>query len=90
MQKLEIENLRIDPEIGDGIAFTVTIDDVTHRFFVSRQTLGEVAKCLLANNSDLFAAFERHNDKIKQALVNTLKFGTSPNITFLKKAFFNS
>lgn len=89
MQQLVIENIRLDPEIGDGIAFTVTIDGVAHRFFVSRQTLGEVAHCLLANNSDLFASFERHSEQVKQAIVNTLKFGTSPNITFLKKAFFN-
>lgn len=89
MQELVIENLRIDPEIGDGILFTVTIGGVARRFFVSRETLSELSHCLLANNSDLFAAFERQSAQIKQAIVNTLKFGTSPNVTFLKKAFFN-
>jgi hypothetical protein len=83
-----IENIRIDPEIGDGISFVVDIHGVAHRFFVSRATLGEVERTLLANH-DMLASFERQSDKVRHAIANTLKFGTSHNITFLKTAFFD-
>lgn len=89
MTDLAIENIRIDPEIGDGIAFTVDIHGVAHRFFVSRETLGAVERTLLTNNHDMVASFERQTDKVRQAISNTLKFGASHNITFLKTAFFN-
>ncbi|WP_296447611.1 hypothetical protein [Rhodoferax sp. UBA5149] len=89
MEDFFIENTRIDSEIGDGISFTVDIHGVAHRFFVSRETLGEVERTLLANNHDMVASFERQSDKVKQAISNTLKFGSSHNITFLKTAFFN-
>ena len=88
MSKLAIENIRIDPDIGDGISFTVDIDGVAHRFFVSRDTLRTVEGTLLANNHDMVASFERQSNKVRQAISNTLKFGTSHNITFLKTAFF--
>ena len=89
MTNLAIENIRIDPEIGDGISFMVDIDGVAHRFFVSRETLGEVEGTLLANHHDMLASFERQSIKVRRAISNTLKFGTSHNITFLKTAFFN-
>lgn len=89
MTHLAIENIRIDPEIGDGILFTVDIDTVAHRFFVSRETLGEVERTLLTDNHDMIASFERQIAKVRRAISNTLKFGTSHNITFLKTAFFS-
>jgi hypothetical protein len=89
MTNLAIENIRIDPEIGDGISFTVDIHGVAHRFFVSRETLGEVDRSVLASNHDMVASFERQSDKVRQAVANTLRFGTSHNITFLKTAFFD-
>ena len=89
MTDLTIENIRIDPEIGDGVSFLVDVHGVAHRFFVSRETLGEVERSLLANNHDMVASFERQTEKIKQAVSNTVKFGTSHNVTFLKAAFFN-
>lgn len=88
MTDFAIENIRIDPEIGDGISFMVDIHGVAHRFFVSRETLGEVERTLLTNNHDMVASFERQTDKVRQAISNTLKLGTSHNITFLKTAFF--
>ena len=89
MTDLAIENLRLDPELGDGIAFIVNVHGVAHRFFVARETLGELEGTRLANNTDLFASFERQNGKIRHAIRNTLKFGSSPKVTFLKKAFFD-
>lgn len=89
MTDLAIENIRIDPEIGDGISFMVDIHGVAHRFFVSRETLGKVERSLLANNHDMLASFELQGDKVRRAISNTLKFGTSHNITFLKTAFFS-
>jgi len=88
MTQLAIENTRIDTEIGDGISFTVDIQGVAHRFFVSRETLGNLEHSLLADNHGMVASFVRQDAKIKQAITNTLKFGVSPNITFLKEAFF--
>jgi hypothetical protein len=88
MTDIAIENIRIDPAIGDGITFVVDIRGVTRRFFVSRETLGEVERTRLTNNPDMVASFERQSDKVRQAVLNTLKFGTSPNITYLKTAFF--
>lgn len=88
MTDFAIENIRIDPEIGDGISFMVDIHGVAHRFFVSRETLGEVERTLLTNNHDMVASFERQTDKVRQAISNTLKLGTSHNITFLKTAIF--
>jgi len=89
MKDLAIENIRIDPKLGDGIAFIVEIHGVAHRFFVSRETLGELERTRLTNSTDMFASFERQSDKVKKAILNTLKFGSSPNVTFLKPAFFN-
>jgi hypothetical protein len=89
MTAFSIENVRIDADIGDGIAFTVDLEGVAHRFFVSRATLGDVEHSLLASNHDMVASFERQSDKIKRAIDNTLKFGTSHNITFLKKSSFD-
>ena len=89
MTDIAIENIRIDPEIGDGISFTVDVHGMAHRFFVSRETLGELERSVLTDNSDMFASFERQSDKVRQAVSNTLKLGTSHNITFLKTAFFN-
>lgn len=89
MTELAIENIRIDPEIGDGVSFTVDIDTVAHRFFVSRETLGEVERTLLTDNHDMIASFERQIAKVRQAISNTLKFGTSHSITFLKTTFFS-
>ncbi|WP_157979456.1 hypothetical protein [Rhodoferax ferrireducens] len=88
MNDLALENIRIDPEIGDGISFTVDIRGTAHRFFVSRETLGDVERTLLADNHDMLASFERQHDKVQHAIVNVLKFGTSHNVTFLKTAFF--
>ena len=87
MTDLAIENIRIDPEVGDGISFTVDVHGMAHRFFVSRETLGELERSVLIDNHDLFASFERQSDKVRQAVSNTLKLGTSSNITFLKKRF---
>lgn len=89
MTDFSIENIRIDPEIGDGISFVVDIQGVAHRFFVSRETLADVERTLLANNHDMVASFERQSNKVRHAIANTLRFGTSRNITFLKTAFFN-
>lgn len=89
MTDIAIENIRIDPEIDDGISFTVDVHGVAHRFFVSRETLGKLERSVLTDNSDMFASFERQSDKVRQAVSNTLKLGTSHNITFLKTAFFN-
>lgn len=89
MTDFSIENIRIDPEIGDGISFVVEIQGVAHRFFVSRETLSDVERTLLANNHDMVASFERQSNKVRHAIANTLKFGTSHNITFLKTAFFD-
>ena len=49
MKDLALENIRIDPEIGDGIAFTVDIHGAAHRFCVSRDTLGDVERTLLTD-----------------------------------------
>ena len=89
MTSLSIENIRIDPKVGDGIAFIADVRGVAHRFFVSRETLAEVERTRLTNSSDMVASFERQSDKVRQAVMNTLKFGTSPNITYLKTAFFS-
>lgn len=89
MTDLAIENLRIDPELGDGIAFIVNVNGVAHRFFVARETLAELEGTLLTNSTDLFASFERQSGKVRHAIRNTLKFGSSPKVTFLKKAFFD-
>ena len=89
MTDFSIENIRIDPEIGDGISFVVEIQGVVHRFFVSRETLADLERTLLANNHDMVASFERQSNKVRHAIANTLKFGTSHNITFLKTAFFD-
>ncbi len=89
MTALAIENVRIDPEIGDGVSFVVDIRGVAHRFFVSRETLGDLEHSLLAENHDMLASFERQSDKVKQAILSTLKFGTSHNTTFLKRTFFS-
>jgi len=88
MNHLALENIRIDPEIGDGISFTADICGAAHRFFVSRETLGEMERTLLADNHDMLASFERQRDKVQHAMVNVLKFGTSHNVTFLKTTFF--
>ncbi|MDO8248638.1 MAG: DUF1488 family protein [Rhodoferax sp.] len=88
MKDLAIENIRIDPDIGDGIAFTVDVRGAAHRFFVSRETLGEIERTLLTDNHDMLASFDRQRDKVENAIVNVLKFGSSHNVTFLKKAFF--
>ena len=42
MTDLIIENIRMDADIDDGIAFTVDVHGVAHRFFVPRETRGEV------------------------------------------------
>ena len=89
MTSLSIENIRIDPKVGDGIAFIADVHGVAHRFFVSRETLAEVERTRLTNSSDMVASFERQSDKVRQAVLNTLKFGASPNITYLKTAFFS-
>ena len=89
MEPLEIENIRLDPQIGDGILFTVSLSGISHRFFISRDTLKEVTRTQLGTNQDMFAAFERNNERVIQAVTNTLRFGSSPNVTFLKTAFFN-
>ena len=89
MTTLTIENIRIDPEIGDGVSFTVDIQGVAHRFFVSRETLGELEHSMLADNHGMVATFERQDVKIRHAIANTLKFGISPHITFLKASFFD-
>jgi hypothetical protein len=88
MQHLTIDTIRIDPDIGDGVAFTADIHGVAHRFFVSRETLGDIERTLLANNHDMLASFERQRGKVEKAILNVLRLGTSHNITFLKKAFF--
>ncbi len=84
-----IENIRIDPDIGDGIAFTVDTNGTAHRFFVSRLTLGELERTLLVENHDMLASFERQSDKIRNAVLKVLKFGVSHNVTFLTLAFFH-
>lgn len=89
MNLLAIENIRIDPEIGDGVSFMVEIQGIAHRFFVSRETLGRIEGTLLANNHDLLASFDRQRAEVRQAISNTLKLGTSHNVTFLKTAFFD-
>ncbi len=89
MNLLAIENIRIDPEIGDGISFMVEIQGIAHRFFVSRETLGRIEGTLLANNHDMLAAFDRQRAEVRQAILNTIKLGTSHNVTFLKTAFFD-
>lgn len=88
MKDLAIENIRIDPDIGDGIAFTADVRGAAHRFFVSRETLGDIERTLLTDNHDMLASFDRQRDKVENAIVNVLKFGSSHNVTFLKKAFF--
>lgn len=88
MNPLAIENIRIDPEIGVGVSFVVDIQGVAHRFFVSRETLSEVEGTLLANSHDMLASFDRQRASVRQAILNTLKLGTSHNITFLKTVFF--
>ena len=88
MNPLTIENIRIDPEIGVGVSFAVDIQGVAHRFFVSRETLSEVEGTLLANSHDMLASFDRQRASVRQAILNTLKLGTSHNITFLKTVFF--
>ena len=72
MTNLAIENIRIDPKIGDGISFIADVNGVAHRFFVSRETLGEVERTRLTNSSDMVASFERQSDKVRQAVLNTL------------------
>lgn len=89
MEPIEIENVRLDPQIGDGILFTVALAGISHRFFISRDTLKEVTRTQLGTNQDMFAAFERINERVIQAVANTLRFGTSPKVTFLKTAFFD-
>lgn len=88
MQNIAIETIWIDLDIGDGVAFTADIHGTAHRFFVSRETLGDIERTLLANNHDMLASFERQRDKVENAILNVLRLGTSHNITFLKKAFF--
>lgn len=88
MTDFVIENIRIEPEIGDGVLFTVDIHGAAHRFFVSRQTLGDLERTLLAENHDMLASFDRQTDKVLNAVRNTLRLGTSHNITFLKPDFF--
>jgi hypothetical protein len=88
MTDLIIENIRIDAGIGDGIAFTVDVHGAAHRFFVARETLGEIEHSLLTNNHDMVASFERQRGKVQKAVKETLKLGASHNITFLKTAFF--
>ena len=82
MTDLAIENLRLDPALGDGIAFNVNVHGVAHRFFVALETLGEIEGTRLTSSTDLFASFERQNGKVRHAIRNTLKFGTSPKVTF--------
>lgn len=89
MPQTAFENIRIEPEIGDGVLFTSQVEGVARRFFVSRQTLGELERTLLANHHDMLASFDRQRHKIRAAIANTVKFGTSANITFLKRAFFD-
>ena len=89
MTDIVIENIRIEPAIGDGISFTVDIHGVAHRFFVSRATLGELEGTLLADNHGMVASFERQRSKTLRAVANTLKLGTSHSITFLKTSFFS-
>lgn len=88
MPHLTIDTIRIDPDIGDGVAFTADIQGVAHRFFVSRETLGDIERTLLANNHDMLASFERQRGKVENAILGVLRLGTSHNITFLKTAFF--
>ena len=90
MGNLAIENIRIEPEIGDGILFTADIDSIAHRFFVSRETLKTIEGTLLASNHDMLACFDRQQFKVRRAISNTLRLGTSHNITFLKTAFFSN
>lgn len=89
MLNMTIENIRIEPEIGDGILFTTEIDGIARRFFVSRETLKAIEGTLLASNHDMLGCFERQQFKVKRAISNTLRLGTSHNITFLKTAFFS-
>ena len=89
MSDFEIENIRIEPAIGDGISFTVDIHGVAHRFFVSRATLGELEGALLADNHGMLASFERQHSKTLSAVANTVKLGTSHSITFMKTPFFS-
>lgn len=89
MTEIAIENIRIDTEIGDGVLFTTDVHGVSLRFFVSRQTLCDLERSFLADNHDMLASFERQRDKVKQAVLTTLKFGTSHNVTFLKTDFFH-
>lgn len=89
MTDFAIENIRIEPAIGDGVSFTVDIHGVAHRFFVSRATLGELEGTLLADNHGMVASFERQRRKILRAVANTLKLGTSHSTTFLKTSFFS-
>jgi 23S rRNA G2445 N2-methylase RlmL len=58
-------------------------------FFVSRETLGDVERSRLTDNHDMLASFDRQHEKIKHAVSNTLRLGTSHNITFLKTDFFH-
>ena len=89
MAQLALENIRIDPVIGDGVLFTAQINGVTHRFFVSRDTLADVERTQLNSTRDLLASFERQSDKVRRAMSKTLKLGTSSHITFLKTIFFS-
>lgn len=82
------ENIRIDDAIGDGVQFTLEVDGVTHRFFISRQLLGDLERTLLPSHHDMLASFTRQSDKIRHAVAQTLRLGCSSGITFLKMGFF--
>jgi hypothetical protein len=89
MTDFVIENIRIEPEIGDGVMFTLDLHGTAHRFFVSRETLSEVERTRLTDNHDMLASFDRQSERVKHAVSNTLRLGTSHNITFLKTDFFH-
>ena len=89
MTDFVIENIRIEPEIGDGVLFTVDLQGTAHRFFVSRETLGDVERSRLTDNHDILASFDRQHEKIKHAVSNTMRLGTSHDIPFLKTDFFH-
>jgi hypothetical protein len=89
VQPAALENNHIEPEIGDGILFTKDIEGVAHRFFVDRATLSELERTRLIDNHDMVASFDRQSNKVHEAISQTLRLGTSPNITCLKLTYFN-
>ncbi len=89
MEHFTPENIRMDPDIGDGVGFTADVSGVAHRFFISRQTLGELEHSLLTDNHDMFASFSRQAGKIDHAIAKSLKLGTSSSIAFLTLPLFD-